>query len=528
LFMLIGKTERVDLCTIEQLIKGKTVATAEFVESQGGLDVLEAEDRTVIIPPHRKGWTYGTVGQGVDILRLAWPKETHIFSCQTKNFRPSLPGRPLVELELGPPKKVRAHVLNLYPVDFLFIDGEDPSVWSPWLSKAKAINRPRAFVWMGAENLLEDDTQGPGAKHVRKALERAGYRLQFCFLSAEKLGSGVAQDRLVLIGTQPSHNWVPVECTEDLGLPRRSMSNLLMPVGVPRKAWHSGLVSVTSRAKRWWPCEVNNESEDEPIFERTGLMPDRPHSLIRSERGIRRLQLQELAKGKGVPSDWIAGNGSSEPLKEYGVKHSSCLHLWTTVMDAIAVWQRKMTEAPRPMLPLAGTLLSPKIRSVEALPVEELGAAWTWDVPDLHEGSPWYLARIDSLRKAVADLPDGDIHFVNGLAALQVHRTNYSEDGPKRLQILWWEFPLEHWEALREGSRMNFLTTPQGELKLNAAMDEVSIVAAGKFVDELKLLGVLLPATDGLRANCPLFCVDKPGQPGKKRCIADMKTGGQN
>jgi hypothetical protein len=75
---------------------------------------------------------------------------------------------------------------------------------------------------------------------------------------------------------------------------------------------------------------------------------------------------------------------------------------------------------------------------------------------------------------------------------------------------------------------MNFLMTPHGELKLNAPMDDDSKVAAGIFVDELKSLGVLVPLMEELRANCPLFCVDKPFQPGKKRCITDMKSGGQN
>jgi hypothetical protein len=75
---------------------------------------------------------------------------------------------------------------------------------------------------------------------------------------------------------------------------------------------------------------------------------------------------------------------------------------------------------------------------------------------------------------------------------------------------------------------MIFLVTPRGELKLNAAMDDDSRTAAGKCVDELKTLGVLLPATEDLMANCPLFCVDKVYEPGKKRCIANIKNGGQN
>jgi hypothetical protein len=76
---------------------------------------------------------------------------------------------------------------------------------------------------------------------------------------------------------------------------------------------------------------------------------------------------------------------------------------------------------------------------------------------------------------------------------------------------------------------MNFLITPEGELQLNSEMDAEERIAAGKFVDELRSLGILAKAEGKLRANCALFCVEKgPKQPGEKRCIADMKKGGQN
>jgi hypothetical protein len=275
---------------IEKLIKGVT-KVADIPVVEGMPDVLEAEDQQVIFMPRAQVWKYGTAGQGVDVMRLVWPKETHVFSCQTRDISASLPGRPLVQLELGPPKKVKAHVLDLYPVDFLFINDEDPSVGSKWINRASVCNRPSAFIWMGLADSLSEESNGPIAKHIHKDLERAGYHLQYWLLSSNKLGSGVGDA------------WEPVQCMDDLGLPRRSMSNLLMPVGVPRKAWHSGLIQTTSRAERWWPCEVTHESEGDPVFERTGLMPDRPH-----------LQLQELIKGKGVPPEWIVGDGFSQPL----------------------------------------------------------------------------------------------------------------------------------------------------------------------------------------------------------------------
>jgi hypothetical protein len=153
---------------------------------------------------------------------------------------------------------------------------------------------------------------------------------------------------------------------------------------------------------------------------------------------------------------------------------------------------------------------------------------WAWKPPDLQEGQPWFQDRLDSLKRAVETFPNAQQLYEEGVQALGRHRMNYSDEGPKCLQLLWWEFPEEHWEDLREGSSMNFLIEPSGKLVLNTEMDELELAATGKCVDQLVALQVLQPAEGELLANCPLFCVDKPGQPGEKRCIADMKAGGQN
>jgi hypothetical protein len=173
---------------------------------------------------------------------------------------------------------VQANVLIQHPVEFLFIDGEDPEVWYPWLCRADLASYPHTFIWMGPSDLLGQESQGPSSKHLRKNFEHLGYHR---LLSLEKLGSGVAQDCLVWMGTLDHPLWTLVCCATDLGLPRHSMSNLLMPVGVPSKAWHHRrLVGKTSKSKQWWPCEVNNESGGKPVIERFGLMLDWPHLLI--------------------------------------------------------------------------------------------------------------------------------------------------------------------------------------------------------------------------------------------------------
>jgi hypothetical protein len=201
------------------------------------------------------------------------------------------------------------------------------------------------------------------------------------------------------------------------------------------------------------------------------------------------------------------------------------LHLWTAALDSIGNWLRE--DPTYPTTP-------PKIgrdepfqnqwRDVNPQDPEE---EWSWEPPDLAEGSTFFQDRVTSLKAAIDEaVPEQDKArwLSEGLDAMRVHRGNYTEEGPQQLQLLWWEFPREHCEGLREGSSMNFLISPHGELEMNSNMTPEEAEAAGRFIDELKSLGALRPATEELKANCPLFTVDKPD--GGKRCIADMKWGG--
>ncbi|MGL5812711.1 MAG: hypothetical protein ACRCYW_05175, partial [Aeromonas sp.] len=149
-------------------------------------------------------------------------------------------------------------------------------------------------------------------------------------------------------------------------------------------------------------------------------------------------------------------------------------------------------------------------------------------MPDLSEGDQFYQDSTARLRQIIKGRPDEDQLWTEGLDALDVHRKNYTEAGPKYLQLLWWEFPEPHREAIRIGSSMRFLIDPGDEIVPNPALTPEQIEVVCTFVEELKALGVVRPATRKLRRVCPLFVVPKPGQPGQWRCIADMKKGGQN
>jgi hypothetical protein len=82
---------------------------------------------------------------------------------------------------------------------------------------------------------------------------------------------------------------------------------------------------------------------------------------------------------------------------------------------------------------------------------------------------------------------------------LTIHQGNYTSTGPslKRLQLLWWESPPEHWTALREGCQMNFLIQPEACIHDNALMDHEQLDVPAGFVDELLELKIVQLIGDG-------------------------------
>jgi hypothetical protein len=65
---------------------------------------------------------------------------------------------------------------------------------------------------------------------------------------------------------------------------------------------------------------------------------------------------------------------------------------------------------------------------------------WQWETPDLREGGEWFKARVATLKEAIKEAPNPQELYEGGLRALAIHRGNYTGEGPKRLQLLWWEF----------------------------------------------------------------------------------------
>jgi hypothetical protein len=481
-------------------------------------DVLEVPDVVVKLSDERRAWTYGSIGVGVDYGPKIWKEHQHVFSAhaqQTTHVEPS------AAVQLGNPNRLKHDVLNRHPVDCLLMEGGFDNCWIPWIQEAEDQHRPQAIMVFAEGSTIEEEEAGIPKVH-RKVLNKLGYDVRYWYINAWKFGAALDLSTVCMVWYRTTDTASILPSPRSSLLPVRPMSNLLKPFGIPSKAWTKRKPKPLQHPKRG-PCEIVGHIGGELVYDEKGAMPNDVGSWISTTKGIRRLQYEELAKAKGLDELLLACERSHT---RSSIRQSKGIHVWSAALEALGCWMREPEEdVPK-------TIREEASREIPSWNEEEDESAgdesWSWEPPDLRVDGSWYQARVKSLSAAIHGLPEASQLYQEGLVALDCHRLNYTEDGPKFLQLLWWEFPEQHWEALRLGSSMNFLIHPSGDLILNSEMDEIELSAAGKFVDELISLGVLQPAKEELLGNCPLFCVDKPGQPGEKRCIADMKRGGQN
>jgi hypothetical protein len=151
-------------------------------------------------------------------------------------------------------------------------------------------------------------------------------------------------------------------------------------------------------------------------------MPDVLGSWVQVDKGIRHLQIEELAKAKGVPKEWQPISRKKHKLWRTVVGQLTAGHLWTAAMDSLGIWLRKC---------------SPQAIKTQPQPLDSFGAEsgtvppseWRdpgpdtseWEVPDLKEGSAWYKARMHSLCHAIHNLPNKKRHLEEGIKALARH-----------------------------------------------------------------------------------------------------------
>lgn len=476
--------------------------------------VAGVETREVRLDGNSDIKSYGTLDCGAELMRFAWPSLDHKFSVR-RQLDSEFPEVEHVNTRRigGGPHRFPRKLLSRNPVDLLVVDRgfqlEPPHdyrhlPWEELVTGTPQERRPEVIieVWGPSSHLWG---KGPMNKACVSRWANKGFQSYCRMVRAVDVGGAIRQNRLIIARVKSGRtwNWDTMERGAEV---IRPMSNLLTPPGLVRK---SSYVEPPSYAV---PDAM------------TDPMPNRVGALIRTERGIRRLSVEEVARGLGVPKI------SEKQVSSNLLSHTTSVFHWEYLSYSVSATVKAHDDART--APTARSHRTALGGETENPAKEPPSTEFSWVPPSLDEGGPWYEARLRNLLEAVQSFPDPEVAFKEGLEHLRNHRRNYNAEGPSPewLQILWWEFPQEHWEELRRGCRQNFLHTPEPGIHPNAPMDEEMELAAAAFVDELVSLGVVRKIDEGkeVLTSCPLFVVPKEGQEGQWRVIADMLRGGQN
>ena len=446
----------------------------------------------------------GVIDRGLELMRLAWPSLRHVFSVRRNEVKlPSPMETPTEPKVFQGVHRYSPILLNQQPVDLLVVDrgsqyqppahhGRTP--WEVLVAATQPDRKSRLVIetWPASAQMW---IKGPMSKARTTIWRELGYDTRCKVIRATDVGGAIRQDRLLVarVHLQWTHLW-KWDATEGASEVVRPMSNLLTPPGlVPTNLY-------------------DRTSTRNPPDARTDPMPEQAGAWIRTEKGVRRVSLDETSRGLGLPKEMV-------------------VHLTPSLLRNTTSLFHFEYLSPSLVSPVAEPLFKANLHSPDDLEATKSQSrpVFLWNPPDLSEGSTWYNDRVHSLRVAVSTLPDAATAFDDGLELLRIHRGNYTATGPapKRLQLLWWEFPPGHWTPFREGSPMNFLVEPVPRLNPNAHMDPEQLVVAAGFVDELLELSVLLSFAEGkaFLMNAPLFVVPKEGQEGEWRVIAEMCLG---
>ena len=468
--------------------------------------------------------TYGVLADGLDTVSEAWSGARRVFTVNPTHAPPTG-----ITIQGNRPPQ---DLLLKHPVDILVVDrskhllppGGHEAPTAIWESLARAaLFKPKTVVesWVGIASTWENS---PTTKACTTRWTELGYSTRFKWVRASHVGGAIRQDRLMVIRSigaiLPKFRWPE----QDTDVSERPMSNLLQPPGlVPIRAWKDRPPASVKRAY---------DPLTEPMpWGRDGSY--RPW--IRVGDRTRQVLEVEQAKALGLDVKSLAQLAASELQR--GIRYTTSVYHWEYVSQALASDRLEPVRVRLPGLSssVEGTLqfVLNHRKMVEELPDPGRPKPVTWTPPSLKPGGKWHRERVNNLFVAAKQYPGDWLEVINdGLDDLATHRLNYTSKGPrpKQLVILWWEFPPEHWVALREGSLLNIMQDPGTGVTPNGDMDAEQRLVAIDFFDELVDLSIVEESAspEGIRATTPLFVLPKDGQPGQWRVIANMKEGGQN
>ena len=461
-------------------------------------------------PPFR----FGTISCGADTWGSALGSGELVFSMDSRLRSES----PIHRTNYYRTNWSQYSALDLLVVTESRLDRQHDAWMKDWGSPSRARN---ILVFHDTSFLISK--QGKGYKSWGKAMRVKGYTTHTWCVEATKCGASVWSKYLVTFCTSNrNHHSLPTEFHTNE--PLRACRNIIRTYGIPRKDYYP-LSLMKASTHPIQKIYIGTLFRD-PVYHWDGPCGGGKEKnwIYIPDWGIRRMHQDEVEKVKGLGSS-IYVNISPQVLLR-----SIEQHVWASIGKVIAPYI--MTTTPPP-------ISIPKL-DLSPLPTLSVKITESWSMPDLSIGGSFYCNSIVNLKKAIQQLTttsqDGidkeeqALILKEGLYILDCHRQNYSTEGPKHLVVLWWEWPPIHWTALSSGASMNLMTKPLPGIVPNQDLEGKELEVATEFVNELISLKVLIPPP----LHCvvvntfPLFLLEKSGQPGQFRTIADGKKGGQN
>lgn len=459
-------------------------------------------------PRNQTPFKYGTISCGADTWGSALGKGDQVYSCDGRLRSPNIKHR----TNYYRTKWSQYPTLDLLIVSESRMDRLHDAWMDDWGSPTRAKN---ILIFHDITFLVSK--QGKGYKAWGKSMRTKGYDIHTWCVEATKCGASIWSKYLVTFCSPERKNLIlPIEL--DSKEPLRACRNVIRTYKIPKKDYYPlSLIEPGSH-----PAQGNYIGTlfGDPVYHWDGPCGGgrRRSWIYIPDWGVRRLKEDEIMKLKGLESSMYT-NITPQVLLE-----SVEQHVWASICKVIA-----------PYILTPTSRISPIVKSTPSPPPPPLPNNNTkWSLPDLSVGSLFHTNSVQKLRKAITELgastTEGLQILQEGMDILDCHRLNYGIEGPTCLVILWWEWPSLHWEDLRIGASMNFMTQPTPGIIPNQELEGEEQRFAIEFVDELVELKVLIPPPPGCVVvnTFPLFLVPKAGQPGQYRTIADGKRGGQN
>lgn len=380
--------------------------------------------------------TYGTVFCGASICTDSWTNRTLKF-----HIDDSIRVKRKHNNKIYRTNYFRTNYRTLPDVDILvFYETENEKAseifWKQW--DQRKVKTPMIVLITPETQILADE--GNRLKTTTRFLRHRGYDIITSLLEGEKCGSSIYDRYMISIctlgnpGTDSRLNFGEFYGT----LETRGCFNVIRNYESKDLPTLKYITKPILQASPSSPFpNLIGYYKKEPVFDTSGGVGGLPGKqwIQVEQKGIRRICLDEWIKLKGF------NKSDDYEISESGLLRSVSSNAWACIQNAIN--NRIGTQSIFPVKNTTEANLPNKNTRTTTIP-ESKTSTWTWAPPRLDDASEFRKAAIKRLKEALLTFPPErrDALYRDGLDCLDKHQHNYGPGGFKKIELLWFMWPM--------------------------------------------------------------------------------------